>query len=210
MEIEAMIIMLVVYLVAFVFAIALYVIRSLSLHTVAKRRGINKPWLSWIPVGQEWIIGSISDRYQDQVCGKQTSRRKFLLGFGLASAVLMTLGFVLLFGSMISMIVLTAMEAYPPIMDEAFIIAVMIGYVIVLFAAPLAITTFVFRCMALYDVYRSCEPDSAVMFLVLGIIFQVTEPFFLLVCRKKDKGMPIPEANAVPAEIPAAIVGPEL
>ena len=53
-----------------------------------------------------------------------------------------------------------------------------------------AIATAVIRYMALYDVYTSCTPQNNVVFLVLSILFSVTEPFFLFFTRNKDDGMP--------------------
>ena len=50
--------------------------------------------------------------------------------------------------------------------------------------------TKVIRYMALYDVYMSMDPSNGVLFLVLSIFFPITEPFFLLLNRDKDKGMP--------------------
>ncbi len=42
-------------------SIVSYVLFSLGLYTVAKRRMINHPWLSWIPVANIWILGSLSE-----------------------------------------------------------------------------------------------------------------------------------------------------
>ncbi len=53
-----------------------YVLQALSLYSIAKRRGIGKPWLSWIPVANTWILGSISDQYQYVVKGKVRNKRK--------------------------------------------------------------------------------------------------------------------------------------
>ena len=44
--------------------------------------------------------------------------------------------------------------------------------------------------MALYDVYTSMDPKNSVVFTVLSILFNVTEPFFLFFNRNKDAGMP--------------------
>ena len=44
--------------------IAAYVLTSWALYTIADRRGIKNPWLSWIPVVNCWIIGSLSDQYR--------------------------------------------------------------------------------------------------------------------------------------------------
>ena len=68
----------------------------------------------------------------------------------------------------------------------------------------LGITVLVFYHMSNYDLYRSCNPKNAVTFLVLGIIFPITQPFFYLSCRKKDLGMVVPEIVTAPAEIPMA------
>ena len=56
--------------------------------------------------------------------------------------------------------------------------------------AGVAIAAAVIRFVALYDVYRSLDPNNAVLFLVLSIFFGVTEPFFLFFNRDKDAGMP--------------------
>ena len=61
------------------------------------------------------------------------------------------------------------------------------------FALPLAVAAVaaaVIRFIALYDVFRSLDPDNAVLFLVLSILFGITEPFFLFFNRDKDAGMP--------------------
>ena len=48
----------------------------------------------------------------------------------------------------------------------------------------------IIRYMALYDVYMSMDPGNCVVFLVLSILFSITEPFFLFFSRNNDKGMP--------------------
>ena len=53
-----------------------------------------------------------------------------------------------------------------------------------------AIACAIIRYMALYDVFKSLDPNNCVMFLVLSILFGVTEPFFLFFNRNKDLGMP--------------------
>ena len=54
------------YAVVILFSLAVsavfYVLQSLSLYTIANRRGIRNPWLAWIPVGSSWTIGCISDQ----------------------------------------------------------------------------------------------------------------------------------------------------
>ena len=45
-------------------SVAAYVLTSLSLYTIAARRQIANPWLSWIPVVRIWVLGSLSDQYR--------------------------------------------------------------------------------------------------------------------------------------------------
>ena len=63
----------------------------------------------------------------------------------------------------------------------------------------------VFYQICNFDLYRSCNPQSAVVFLVLGIVLPVCQPFFYFACRKKDLGMVVPQpVTPEPAELPRA------
>jgi len=68
--------------------------------------------------------------------------------------------------------------------------------------AGVAIAYAVIYYMALYDIFRSLDPNNCVLFLVLSIVFSVTEPFFLFFNRNKDGGMPPrrPEPVCMPPE----------
>ena len=56
--------------------------------------------------------------------------------------------------------------------------------------AGVAIAKAIIYYMAMYDLYCSCNPENSALFLVLSIIFRVTEPFFVFFNRNNDKGMP--------------------
>ena len=60
------------------FSLVCYVLQSYGLYTIANRRGIRNSWLAWVPVGNMWILGSISDQYQYVAKGKVKNRRKLL------------------------------------------------------------------------------------------------------------------------------------
>lgn len=180
-----------VYLLCIVFSIAMYVIRALSVQTIARRRGLNHPWLAWIPVGSDWILGSISDQFKYLTQDREQSRRKILLGVSIAGAAC-GLATLVMYVAMIVQIVLGGdADVYSDAQLARMIMKPMMGFLLVgLVAAIVGITKYVFQCMCKYDLYKSCDPKNATMFLVLGILFGVTEPFFLLACRKKDLGMP--------------------
>ena len=55
---------------------------------------------------------------------------------------------------------------------------------------PVRLMRAIFRTIALYDVYASCMPGSQTTYLVLSLIFPVTQPIFLMSCRKKGLQYP--------------------
>ena len=172
------------------FGIAVYVLTALAFYTVADRRGLKNPWLAWIPVANLWLLGSISDQYRYVVKGEFKSKRKILLGLGIAS---MVVGMVI-FGLITSLAVAGISGAMGGISEEQMVSQLMgraIGMVgLFVPMMGIAIAQMVIRYMALYDVYKSMDPSNCVMFLVLSILFNFTEPFFLFFNRNKDEGMP--------------------
>ena len=74
--------------VSSILGIAVYVFTALALFTIAKRRGISKAWLAWIPVADMWILGSISDQFRYVVKGEVKSKRKILLTLSLITTTL--------------------------------------------------------------------------------------------------------------------------
>lgn len=181
----------------------LYVIRSLSLYTIAQRRGLKNPWLSWIPVGRDWIIGSLSDQFKYLTEGKNQSRRKILLGLSIGSVLVSALSYLPNFLTMV--FELSGGAADPSALLMLMIIVSLVVFVV---SSVVSVAKLVFHHMSMYEIYRSCNPKNAVLFLVLGILFSFTEPFFLLSCRNKDLGMPPRKKKAPAGEKPAAAAEP--
>lgn len=183
------------------FSIALYILTALGLYTIARRRGIRKPWLAWIPVVNSWIVGCISDQYRYVVKGQNKSKRKVLLVLNVVQAVL---GVAI--AVMAVMMVFNAFNgAMHSVSEEQMLESIMVPVMgILLICLPLvglAVAYCVVYYMAMYDVYTSCAPQNNVLFLVLSIIFRVTEPFFIFFNRNKDEGMP-PRRETVHTFIP--------
>ena len=168
--------------------IASYVLTALALYSLAQRRGIKNAWLSWIPVINCWIIGSLSDQYRYVVKGEVKNKRKTLLTLNIVNAVL---SIVMVIGAVVAAVVgiQSAMGSrhgmVSGIMGMVFGILAMC-----LPSLCISIAAMVVRFMALHDIYTSCQPQNSVLYLVLSIIFRITEPFFLFLCRDKDEGMP--------------------
>lgn len=163
------------------FGIAIYVLTSLSLYTIAKRRGIRKAWLAWVPVLNCWILGSLSDQYRYVVRGQIKHKRKILLILNLLKAVLCT-----------TLISMAAVVIWTMFTDAAgfFMGSVLSLLGLLLPLGAVGVAYCIFYYMALYDLYTSLDPENNVLFLVLSIFFSFTKPFFLFFNREKDKGMP--------------------
>ena len=174
------------------FGIATYVLTSLALYTAAKRRGLNRPWLAWIPVVNCWIIGSLSDQYRYVVKGEVKSKRKVLLILQLlqlAMGIAMAVVAIVMVVNLVSNTVLGAPISEREAME--MVLGPLVGIVgMCLPVMGISIAYAVIRYMALYDIYRSMDPVNCVLFTVLSILFNVTEPFFLFFNRNKDEGMP--------------------
>lgn len=186
---------------SFLIPIAAYVLTALGLYTIARRRGIRKPWLAWIPVVDVWVLGSISDQYRYVVKGENKSKRKVLLTL----SILMTVIYV----ALLVLVVILIGSVFVGMMQNvgaSLMIERLMGPVfgILGLCLPLAgvgIAYAVISFMALYDVYTSCDPNNNVLFLVLSIVFGITKPFFLFFSRNRDDGMP-PRRESQPTCIP--------
>lgn len=175
---------------SFTVGIAAYVLTALALYTLAKRRGIDNAWFSWVPVLKLWIIGSLSDQYRYVVKGQVKSKRKVLVVLSIISMVL-TVAIIIVGGVAVAQVVSSVFTH----VNEDVLLSRMVGLILTAgcLALPLAgvgIASMVIQYMAVYDIYTSCDPENSVLFLVLSIVFSITQPFFLFFSRNKDKGMP--------------------
>lgn len=194
--------LLVTAIVALLLGIVLYVIKSLGLYTIAKRRGIACPWLAWLPVGCEWITASIADQYRKVTSGKATIRRFVVLvlaviSIGIGVVTTTTVGeksddldalveYTEEMGEYINEenaldIVTSVFEDLGDIMSDVFLlssVAALVGF---------ASSVYWFVCAG--DVYASCCPKNGTMMLVLSIFVPVLEPFFFFCNKEKDAGM---------------------
>ena len=201
----AMGIFMIVYLLALAFSLVSYVLNAVGMYRIAKRRGIHHAWLAWIPVGSEWLLGSISDHYQYVAKKKITGRRKALL---ILSIILTALSSVVAIGA-VTIFSFAASSA--DLMGGRILL---IGLLAVAYLAifGLGIAVMVLRYIALYDLFQSSKPNNAVLFLVLGVLFQVLLPFFVFACSSADKGMPErrPQRPAEQIPQPEAAVAEEI
>ena len=178
-------VMLLIYVIAAAVSVVQYVLQSLGTYTLAKRRGIRHPWLAWLPVGINWIWGSLADQYQYVAKGRIKNRRKVLL---VLNILIIVLGAVIL-GMYINLI--TQMIYNMDAMSDQQILGKLVGILALAVALyVLSVVSVIIMYIVLHNIYVSCSPDNAVLYLVLSIVFSFLMPVFVFVCRKKDAGMP--------------------
>ena len=193
---------LIYILVVFGLSIAMYVLRAAGMYSIAKRRGIDHPWMAWVPVVDLWLLGCISDQYRYVVKGQNKSKRKALLILNIIMAVLYIVFLVLWVGIVVNAVTGVMSGISEEEMVNSLLTSMMGLLAMCIPLMGVAIAVMVIRYMAMYDLYTSCSPQNNVLFLVLSIFFSVTEPFFIFCNRKKDGGMPPRRAEPQPQYIP--------
>lgn len=197
---------------ALVYWVVAYVLQSISLHTVARRRGIKRPWLAWVPFGGDWILGSISDQFRYVRCGEIRSRRWLLLVLnGLVSIIAiaeLATNFSIVWE-------LTEGDLFATAASEALVLEMIelmestfwYNPAISLMTTAVEVAALICFYRCLWDYYGSCRPKTRLVFLLLSIFVGVPMPFFMFICRKDDLGMPpkrVVEEAALPP-VPAAL-----
>lgn len=180
--------------------VVVFVFTALALYTIAKRRGIHRPWLAWIPIVDAYLLGCIADQYRAVACKETKNRRKILLGLQIAMTILSIVTVVLSIVFVLELLSLGLgnLEALESMTESAAtaLLASLVGPAMgmLLTSIPLlavGITFLVFYSIALHDIYKSCDPANATLFTVLSILFSISLPIFLFfVCRNRDDGMP--------------------
>ena len=191
-----------------ILAIVGYVLRSISLYTIAKRRGIANPWLAWVPVAWIWVLGSISDQFRYVTKAQVKNKRTTLLVMQIISVVASIAVIVVTIISAVKFFDFAMYAGEDELLHESLSFFFrMMGMAMLLLGYKLAQAIVIY--IALYDVYMSLNPNNAVLFLVLSIFFGVTQPFFLFFNRKKDGGMPprcdVPQAPVNYSYIPETV-----
>lgn len=185
-------------IIGLVIGLVLYVLKAVGLYSMAKRRNIGGAWLAWIPIGQYWVAGSISDQYKKTVKGKSSSNRIIMLVLALVGWVVSAIAGSVMMSSLVQMLTAIVNE---DAQELSYVITMLSGgsSLVSMLSNGLNIALFVFWQISLYDIYASSCPKHSVLFLVLGIFFEITVPFFLFCNRKKDEGMKISQPVAQPA-----------
>ena len=179
---------LMLYLGLLAYAVVSYIFGSKGLYAIAVRRGIKNPWMAWVPVVSNWTLGCLSDQYHERKYGQDPNLRKKLLIFSIITQSGLT--FAPSVGSI--SVNFNIGDLSGEFSDVARIVLLVLLLIMMAFAMVtlvLSIIQTVYQYKAYYNLYASCRPAQAMLFLMLAI-FTPANPFLVYACRNSDEGLP--------------------
>lgn len=162
--------------------LAFYIFEAIGLYTMSKRRGYQKAWLAFIPLVNSYVLGEIADNIG--LCyGKKSYFRYLLLGSKLLSSAISIATLLLLLPAYFNMMGALIM------FEDSYSVAPYLSDMVPLmafssFASLISLGYTVVSCISLYKIYQDYSAKSAVVFLVLSILFGIGI-FFVFALRNK-------------------------
>lgn len=172
--------------------IGLYVLNSVALFKLAKKRGIQNYGLAWLPIGSTWVLGKLADDVNICRRNKKTNFARNLLILNLVTVGIGILTYIAAFAIAISVIGLGLEHTTPDDFVYSMLPHVGILILLALAIAVVSIASAVISYMALYRVFYGYSEDNATVFLVLSIFFPILQPIFLFTIRNRELLPPDP------------------
>lgn len=165
------------YLMLLAVGITNYILSSIAIHSLGKRRGISYPWLAWIPVARNRALGAIADDYDEQR-GLKKRWGKTLLTL----SIICTAGFVIMYAAFVVLLIASAGLATS---DTEAIVMVLLSYIPLLVIAVVGIVQTICSSICVYKIFESTMPDKSLLFLILYILVPLAGSICLFICRTK-------------------------
>lgn len=172
--------------VSAVIGIAIYLLESISVYKMAKSAEIKNPWLAFIPVANDWVFGTLAEKYKKKN-GTKSARFGIILpvleGIVLIETIALTI-FTVISIKEITGYALDAVNTSTEMVPEQFmsLIPVIILY-FALMAVAFAYAVVFF--IALWRVYSSFDKSNATLYIVLSVIFIISVPIILFIIRNR-------------------------
>ncbi len=165
---SGMLIFVIVFIgIAFLSAIAVYVLQAIALYKMATKLGHQYPWMAWIPYANTYLLFTLPDKKLKVLAfNKEVDRST---GFWIWLAI--TLG-----GGIIQGIfsVFTVIPVIGPIIVSLVPIAIMVARIFITYSAY----------KDLYDMF--VDESQATPFAIVSIIVPITSVVFLLIAAGKN------------------------
>lgn len=172
--------------VSAVIGIAIYLLESISVYKMAKSAEIKNPWLAFVPVANDWVFGTLAEKYKKKN-GTKSARFGIILpvleGIVLIEAIALTI-FTVISVKEITGYALDAVNTSAEMAPEQFMS--LIPVIILYFALiAVAISYAVVFFIALWRVYSSFDKSNATLYIVLSVIFTISVPIILFIIRNR-------------------------
>ena len=172
--------------VSAVIGIAIYLLESISVYKMAKSAEIKNPWLAFVPVANDWVFGTLAEKYKKKN-GTKSARFGIILpvleGIVLIETIALTI-FTVISVKEITGYALDAVNTSAEMAPEQFMS--LIPVIILYFALiAVAIAYAVVFFIALWRVYSSFDKSNATLYIVLSVIFSISVPIILFIIRNR-------------------------
>ncbi|MBQ8215342.1 MAG: hypothetical protein IJZ33_03690 [Clostridia bacterium] len=189
LSVIVMVVFALLYGVLLLFALASYVISGVSFLKISKKLGVEKGWLSFIPIANYWLLGRLAEedgkRYHPEK--KQTKWGKIYLTTGIVYLVVM----LLISGVYGTFSIIAAIGMAEGGSETAALGISMVQLVVQLIADGVIIamaTAVTIICyVILYKLYHVMAGSSATWMLILSILVPVSQLVLLLVLAFSKK-----------------------
>lgn len=180
--------------IALLVGLVVYIFRSISLYTIAKRRGCKLYGFAWVPGLWVWTLGGIADTY-DAKRGRDLKWRHVLLWISVAIIVFGDIAGALNVSQSVKEIQYNGNTDQLANYAGQIVVTLVksIGFTGLLVALRAALKVLKWICYG--KLFESCSEHPVVLILLM-ILIPISLPVMLLVIRKKDAGM----AVKLPAE----------
>lgn len=161
--------------------IADYIMSSIAFQRIATRKGIDKPWLVWIPVARDMVFGEFLDM-DDAKKGVQRNWKKIFLILSVVGAGLMAIAYIFLMGMYVVMFASAAVESEE--MMVVIIIPFLVYYVLILVAALVTGALNICRTISIFKIFEETVPEKLVKYFLIYLMVPIGGSLCLLKCRE--------------------------
>lgn len=194
--------LLIFYLFYYLFATAYgayaYVGVGLGGMRMARKVGMNNPWMFWVPMANVYALGNLADTQAALCEGKSTTYRKKMLAWtivNICSAIFMVISMV---PFMVAATANGMLDEYGNLTtldsagEEALIGPALFFLFGLLVFFVLYIIYLVVYYKSLYRIFKLYAPDGAAGLLVLAVLVSIAIPAVFLALSKREPALPIP------------------
>ncbi len=158
---------MIIFLIVTIFVVlAIYLMTAIALYLFAKDAGIENPWLSFIPLGNYFLMGNMAGE------------------LSLGNIRIKNTGLVLIIVSAASSSVSAFNSIFSNLIEENVAFA-LIALVISGISLIISLAAGVFQGFVLYNIFRKYGENNALLFAVLSCIVPFALPIVFFYMRKK-------------------------